>query len=74
MTNGCVIKNATLALRMRGADIIHPRSKRKNTLEATIDLKRNGPRDEPEPCAHALCHRLWFLWKPKNQWHVLGLL
>lgn len=22
----------------------------------------NGPRDEPEPGAHALCHRLRFLW------------
>lgn len=34
----------------------------------------NGPRDKPEPGAHALCHRLRFLWQPKNQWHVLRML
>lgn len=34
----------------------------------------NGPRDEPEPGAHALCHRLRFLWQPKNQWYVLRVL
>lgn len=34
----------------------------------------NGSRDEPESGAHALCHRLWFLWQPENQWHVLCML
>lgn len=34
----------------------------------------NGPRDQPEPGAHALCHRLRLLWQPENQRHVLRVL
>lgn len=38
------------------------------------DVASNGPGDKPEPSAHALCHRLWFLWQPKNKRHVLSVL
>ncbi|KAK2823816.1 hypothetical protein Q7C36_020416 [Tachysurus vachellii] len=26
----------------------------------------DGPGDQPEPRAHALCHRLWILWEPQD--------
>lgn len=34
----------------------------------------NGSRDKPEPGPHALCHRVRFLWQPKNKRHVLCML
>ena len=34
----------------------------------------DGPRNQSEPRAHAVCHRLRFLRQPQDQRHVLGVL
>lgn len=43
-------------------------------LAGIARFRRDGPGDQSKPRAHALCHRLRFLWQPSDQWHVLGLL